>query len=102
MPFASVNGIEIYHEVHGSGPPLLYISGTGNDLRRAPASLLPVTRTNHTLAYDQRGLGQTSKPEGAYSMADYADDAAGLVRWISISLRPPVVTRAHASRTAYE
>ena len=60
MPFADVNGIEIYHEVHGSGPRLLYISGTGNDLRRSPAALLPVTRAFETLAYDQRGLGQTS------------------------------------------
>ena len=42
MPTAPVNGIEIYFEVHGEGPPLMYISGTGDDLRRSPASVLPV------------------------------------------------------------
>ncbi len=78
MSFASVNGIDIYYELHGEGPPLLYISGTGGDLR-SPAVLLPVIGSFETLAYDQRGLGQTSKPDGAYSMADYADDAAALV-----------------------
>ena len=31
------------------------------------------------LAYDQRGLGQTDKPDVPYSMADYADDAAALL-----------------------
>ena len=35
-----------------------------------------------TLAYDQRGLGQTSKPDRPYTMAEYADDAAGLMRAI--------------------
>ncbi len=31
------------------------------------------------LAYDQRGLGRSGKPDVAYSMADYADDAAALL-----------------------
>ena len=80
MPTAAVNGIDIYYELHGEGPPLMYISGTGNDLRRSPASILPVNRWFETLSYDQRGLGRTSKPGGDHSMADYADDAAALVR----------------------
>ena len=79
MPFAAVNGIEIYFELHGEGPPLLNISGSGNDLRRSPASILPVNRAFETLHYDQRGLGQSSKPETEYTMADYADDAAALI-----------------------
>jgi 3-oxoadipate enol-lactonase len=80
MPVAAVNGIEIYYEVHGSGPPLLAISGTGGDLRTMPPQLMPVTQSFETLAYDQRGLGRTSKPAADYTMADYADDAAGLIR----------------------
>ena len=31
------------------------------------------------LRYDQRGLGQSGKPDQHYSMADYADDAAALM-----------------------
>ncbi len=79
MPSTSVNGIDIYFELHGAGLPLLNISGTGNDLRRSPASILPVNKAFETLSYDQRGLGQTSKPETEYTMADYADDAAALI-----------------------
>lgn len=80
MPTVAVNGIDIYYELHGDGPPLLNISGSGNDLRRSPASVLPLNQVFQTLSYDQRGLGQSSKPDGAYSMADYADDAAALAR----------------------
>ena len=31
------------------------------------------------IAHDQRGLGRTSIPEGPYTMADYAADAAALL-----------------------
>jgi 3-oxoadipate enol-lactonase len=31
------------------------------------------------VAYDQRGLGRSAKPDVAYTMADYADDAAALM-----------------------
>jgi len=79
VPFAAVNGIDIYFEIHGAGPPLLNISGTGNELRRSPAALNPVNTAFETLHYDQRGLGQTSKPSSDYTMADYADDAAALI-----------------------
>ncbi len=79
MPTATVNGIDVYYELHGAGPPLLNIGGSGNDLRRSPASVIPVNRAFETLHYDQRGLGQTSKPDGEYTMADYADDAAALI-----------------------
>lgn len=79
MPFAQVGDIDIYYERHGDGPALLNISGTGGDLRQMPASASPVTKHFDTLAYDQRGLGQTSKPDLDYTMADYADDAAALV-----------------------
>lgn len=80
MGTASVNGIDIHYERGGSGEPLLFISGTGGDLRVKPNVLDgPAPTSFDVLAYDQRGLGQTSKPDEPYSMAQYADDAAGLM-----------------------
>lgn len=80
MPFAKANGIRIYHEVHGEGPRLLFISGTGGDLRVRPNVFDgPLPNDFEVLAYDQRGLGQTDKPGTDYTMADYADDAAALL-----------------------
>jgi 3-oxoadipate enol-lactonase len=81
MPFISVRDIQIYYEIHGKGPPLLSISGTGGDLRCSPSIFeTPLAQHFKILAYDQRGLGQTSRPDIPYSMADYADDADGLLR----------------------
>lgn len=80
MPHAKVGDIEIYYERAGAGPPLLFISGTGGDLRNRPGVFEgPLARSFDLLAYDQRGLGRTAKPDAPYSMAGYADDAADLM-----------------------
>ena len=81
MPVARVGDIELYYERAGQGSPLLYISGTGGDLRLKPSVFDgPWAGGFELMAYDQRGMGQTSKPDRPYSMADYGDDAAGLMQ----------------------
>jgi 3-oxoadipate enol-lactonase len=78
---AVLDGIELYYEVAGTGPRLLLISGTGGDLRAPPRVFDgPLAKAFEIAAYDQRGLGQSSVPPGPYSMADYADDAADILR----------------------
>lgn len=80
MPLAHANGIELYYELAGAGQRLLFISGTGADLRHSPR-LTDASQFSafELLQYDQRGLGQSAVPTGPYAMADYADDAAGLL-----------------------
>ncbi|MBA4393912.1 MAG: alpha/beta hydrolase, partial [Desulfobacca sp.] len=81
MPFIPLRDLEIYYELHGSGPRLLCISGTNGDLRRSPTIFeMPIARHFEILAYDQRGLGQTSRPDNPYTMVDYAADADGLLQ----------------------
>ncbi|MBC8188111.1 MAG: alpha/beta fold hydrolase [Proteobacteria bacterium] len=81
MPHIRVRDIEIYYEIHGSGPRLFFIGGSGGDLRDKPNVFDgPLTRQFEVLSYDQRGLGRTDAPEGPYTMADYAEDAAELLR----------------------
>jgi len=70
----------MYFEIRGKGPRLLVITGTGGDLRRSPSMFeMPVVQHFEILAYDQRGLGQTSRPDIPYKMVDYADDASALL-----------------------
>lgn len=80
MPTILANRIELYYEIAGSGPRLLFISGTGGDLRTRPNVFDgPLARRFEVLAYDQRGLGRSAVPPGPYTMADYGDDAAALL-----------------------
>ena len=82
MSIISTKDLDIYFERSSSKRrgPLLYIGGTGGDLRNKPNQLdSPLTEFFEVISYDQRGLGQTTKPEGNYTMQQYADDAADLL-----------------------
>ncbi|MGV8997863.1 MAG: alpha/beta fold hydrolase [Parvibaculaceae bacterium] len=88
MPTIKLGDLNFYYERKGpeagtdgkTAAPMLFISGSGGDLRVRPGIMDgPFPKHFDTLAYDQRGLGQSAKPDVAYSMADYADDAAKLM-----------------------
>lgn len=80
MPFVLVRDLQMYYEIRGAGSRVLFINGTGGDLRRSPNAFdFPLAQHFEVLAYDQRGLGQTSKPDVPYTMGDYADDAHALL-----------------------
>lgn len=87
MPFTQANDLKIYYEQAGSGPNVLIINGTGNDLRKKPNIMnSPLSSAFRVTAFDQRGLGQTDKPDAGYTMAAYADDAAALMDALNIDM----------------
>jgi len=75
----TANGIDIYYERSGSGPPLLFLNGSGATLETLALLITPFAARLDVLAHDQRGLGKTEIPPGPYSMADYAADALALL-----------------------
>jgi 3-oxoadipate enol-lactonase len=86
MAWIERDGIRLYYERRGSGPSLLFISGTGADLRTPPSGFdYAFADHRDTICFDQRGLGRSDQPEGPYSMADYADDAAHLLDAVGFS-----------------
>ena len=86
MPFYTTDRLQIYAEQAGRGPDVLVLNGTGSDLRMKPNIMdSPLTSRFRVTAFDQRGLGQTDKPAGDYSMADYADDAAALMQALDLN-----------------
>ena len=90
IPYRSAPGhrrstLRIEYARQGGGPPVLYIGGSGRSLVDRPNVFdSPLPDSFSVIAYDQRGLGRSGSPEGEWSMADYADDAAGLLDALSI------------------
>ncbi|MGB5607334.1 MAG: alpha/beta fold hydrolase, partial [Gammaproteobacteria bacterium] len=80
MPYANTTELQIYYERHGDGCPVLLIGGVGGDLRGKPG-LLESELVNRfdVLTFDQRGTGQTDKPDSPCTMTQYARDAAALM-----------------------
>ena len=79
MPTVAANGIEIYYERWGEGPPLLFFNGSGTSLATTKMMLDPYAERFDLLVHDQRGLGKTGLSPGPYEMADYAADGAALL-----------------------
>ena len=81
LPTATVNGTELYHEVRGTGPPVLLIMGATGDGGHfdALADLLADEFT--VISYDRRGNGRSPAPAGweTTSPEEQADDAAALL-----------------------
>ncbi len=79
MPTVDVNGINLAYETHGTGEPLLLISGIGYD-RWQWHKMVPGLAAYFTvIVFDNRGVGQTDKPAGPYTAQLLADDTAGLI-----------------------
>ena len=60
MPHLKANGIEIYYEVHGSGPPLLLAAGLGGAGTYWNEQIQPFARAHTVVVYDQRGTGRST------------------------------------------
>jgi pimeloyl-ACP methyl ester carboxylesterase len=78
VPTLDANGISIYYERSGSGPPLLYCNGSGSTIEDTRIVFAPFAERFDLVVHDARGLGRTSVPPPPYSMADYAADAVAL------------------------
>jgi 3-oxoadipate enol-lactonase len=81
MPTASVNGIDINYRLEGDGPDtIVLINGLADDLETWVMQIDDVLGAGYrVLRFDNRGVGQTSKPEGPYTSRMLADDAKALV-----------------------
>jgi len=84
MPIAKVNGININYRVQGRGEPLILISGYGTDQTGWMFQTRAFKRYYRVITFDNRGVGKTDKPSGAYSIKMMADDTVGLMDYLGI------------------
>ena len=78
------NAQELYFQVEGEGEAVVLIMGIGYDstlwLHQVPA----LARRFKVVTFDNRDAGRSSRANGSYSIADMADDVAGLLDALEI------------------
>ena len=80
-----VGDIEIAYKMLGKGDPILLFNGASDGMDAWDPSFITSLSSNHTLiAFDSRGLGNTTMGSKPYSMQQLANDAAGLLDALKI------------------
>jgi aminoacrylate hydrolase len=80
MPHVTLrDGATLYYETHGSGPPLMLVSGLGGVATFWQQHVAAFARQFTVILHDHRGTGRSALSRIDYSVAQMADDAVQLM-----------------------
>jgi pimeloyl-ACP methyl ester carboxylesterase len=81
MPKLNRDGVNIYYEVHGEGPPLILTHGYSSTSAMWQGQIAPLSQRHKLVLWDMRGHGQSDYPPdpNAYSEALTVADIAALL-----------------------
>jgi pimeloyl-ACP methyl ester carboxylesterase len=94
--FVGANGATFYYEQQGSGPSVLFIAGSTGDAGNFTRTADLLADEFTVVTYDRRGNSRSPRPAGwtTTSVAEQADDAAGLIQ--AHGLSPAMIFGASA------
>lgn len=82
--YAPVNGLHVYYEIHGQGPPLILLHG-GVSASEVFAPLLPeLTKRRKVIAVHLRGHGHTRDVGRPLQFESMADDVADVLAYLKL------------------
>ena len=84
MPKASLGDVDLYYESHGSGDPLLLVSGLGGVAAYWKPNLPALSAMYRTIVHDHRGTGQSSHSKIKYTVDQMSDDVVRLMDHLKI------------------
>lgn len=82
--YASVNGINLYYEIHGAGKPLIMLHGGFGTFEVFAAVSPALAREHQVIGVDLYGHGRTALTDRPFSFEHMADDVAGLIQHLGL------------------
>ena len=80
-----INGIDLYHEVHGTGRPLVVLHGGVMNAETSFGAMIPrLAATHQVIAIDLQGHGHTADTDRPVTLATFAADVVGLLDHLGI------------------
>ena len=80
-----INGIDLYHEVHGTGRPLVVLHGGVLNAETCFGAMIPrLAEAHQVVAVDLQGHGHTADTDRPVTLANFAADVVGLLDHLSI------------------
>jgi 3-oxoadipate enol-lactonase len=98
MPKTQVNGIDLYYEVHGDGPAIVFAHGAGGNHLSWWQQVPVFARQHRCVTFDHRGFGQSLDiPNGPGSQA-FVEDLKQLLDHLKVE-RATLVAQSMGGRT---
>lgn len=82
--YANINGVELYYEVHGEGPPLIMLHGGVTPSEMYGAPLMEMAKSHRVVALHYQGHGLSKDSDRPWSFEAFADDVAALMDHLRI------------------
>jgi pimeloyl-ACP methyl ester carboxylesterase len=84
MPYAQVNDLDMYYEIHGDGPPLILLHGAYMTIDMMGPLLPGLAETRRVIAVELQGHGRTADVDRPMTYEQFADDTAALARHLGL------------------
>jgi pimeloyl-ACP methyl ester carboxylesterase len=82
--YASVNGLEMYYEIHGAGQPLVLLHGALMTIEGFEQLLPSLAKTRQVIAVEQQAHGRTADIDRPFRYEQMADDTAALLSELDV------------------
>jgi pimeloyl-ACP methyl ester carboxylesterase len=83
--YVSVNGLNMYYEVHGKGQPLVLLHGAFSAIGTSFGKILPqLAGTRQVIAFELQAHGHTADIDRPLSLEGMADDTASAIRELGL------------------
>ena len=79
MPFAPINGVELYYETHGEGPALVLAHGGAGNHLSWWQQVAEFSRSFKCVTFDHRGFGWSREPADSPGPAAFTEDLRALL-----------------------
>lgn len=84
MPYTQRDGVRIFFDTHGDGPPLLLCPGLGSLMEHWGDAIAAFSPYYRVIVFDPRGGPESDSPAGNYSMRDLAEDAVAVLDAVAV------------------